>query len=475
MSPCLVVNSLDLPTRTAPLDSADGDLSAELRTSFIGHSCIQIRWGEINLLCDPWLSGTVFNNSWELQPPPDLTRVDLEGLTHLWISHEHPDHFHLPSLEWIADQVDASTVTVLTQQWNSGKIFDALATLGFRKFQPMTHMKPIALAPGFEAVVYAHKQLDSALGVLIDGEAQLLNINDTELSPSDRSALRTAFGPFPLLFNQFSIGGYDGHPDDERIEAMAAHMLEKLVVDHRALGADITVPFASFVRFNRPDNAHLNAFHNTALEAVDHLESHGCAARVLRSTSPAMSFAEIKRSDDRGWYEEWYRHSDEALAPVESVSFDECQRAFAERTAEWKRRTNRFAYRRLEPISVWLGDLEQAAVMNFATCTLVAEPDGVTPDSAQLVINSQPLWFAFTTPFGLQTLGVSGRYRFNRYPPSWRWVRLISSLANADIHLGFRSLLRPEFLRMVAGRAASLPGQIRQQVARVTPTGSVPV
>lgn len=447
--------------------------SDELRTSFISHSSIQVRWRGINLLCDPWLSGTVFNDSWELQPAPDLNQVDVEGLTHLWISHEHPDHFHLPSLRWIADQIDPASVAVLSQEWNSEKLFSAMRDLGFRKFIPMPHLKSIEIADGFDVFVYAHKQLDSALGVLIDGEPALLNINDTELSVRDREILRSTHGEFPLLFNQFSIGGYDGNPDLSRVEAMAAHMLDKLVTDHQALGAEITVPFASFVQFNRPDNAHLNAFHNTALQAVEHLEASACHARLLRPTSAPMNFDEIKGSDDRAWYRDWYESADQPLTPIESVTFHTCQQAFAQRSTAWKSRTNRLVFSRLSPVSVWIDDLQHAAVLDFARCELTSEP-GLTADSCELVINSQPLWFTFATPFGLQTLGVSGRYRFNRYPPSWRWVRLISSLSNADIHLGLRSLLRPQFLRMVASRAASLPGQLRQQAARVTSSGSVP-
>jgi hypothetical protein len=51
------------------------------------------------LATDPWLEGTCYFGSWALDRP--LTGSEINAVLsaeYLWISHGHPDHFHIPSL-----------------------------------------------------------------------------------------------------------------------------------------------------------------------------------------------------------------------------------------------------------------------------------------------------------------------------------------------------------------------------------------
>jgi hypothetical protein len=54
------------------------------------HFCIVIEAPGAVILCDPWLSGEVFNQGWQLAPPPLPVDGELARVTHLFISHEHP-------------------------------------------------------------------------------------------------------------------------------------------------------------------------------------------------------------------------------------------------------------------------------------------------------------------------------------------------------------------------------------------------
>ena len=64
-----------------------------MQLRFVSHSCIVIEAPGAVILCDPWLSGEVFNHGWQLAPPPlPLDDGELAAVTHLFISHEHPDH-----------------------------------------------------------------------------------------------------------------------------------------------------------------------------------------------------------------------------------------------------------------------------------------------------------------------------------------------------------------------------------------------
>ena len=65
-----------------------------MQVTLINHACVKIALGDAVILCDPWLSGPAFNNGWDLliKTPMGIDGV-MAGVTHIWVSHEHPDHF----------------------------------------------------------------------------------------------------------------------------------------------------------------------------------------------------------------------------------------------------------------------------------------------------------------------------------------------------------------------------------------------
>ena len=72
----------------------------ELQLRLISHACVQIYGQGFSIICDPWLVGTSFNDGWAMYPEPNLDNVDYEEITHIWISHEHPDHLNFPSMKY---------------------------------------------------------------------------------------------------------------------------------------------------------------------------------------------------------------------------------------------------------------------------------------------------------------------------------------------------------------------------------------
>ena len=62
---------------------------------FINHASIIISDNENAILTDPWYSGSIFNKGWNLicDTSDDEIEKLINKITHIWISHEHPDHF----------------------------------------------------------------------------------------------------------------------------------------------------------------------------------------------------------------------------------------------------------------------------------------------------------------------------------------------------------------------------------------------
>lgn len=66
-----------------------------MQIEFINHASVLISEGDVALLTDPWYSGPAFHKGWKLLAETPEAEVDrlLDRVTHIWLSHEHPDHF----------------------------------------------------------------------------------------------------------------------------------------------------------------------------------------------------------------------------------------------------------------------------------------------------------------------------------------------------------------------------------------------
>ena len=86
----------------------------------------------------------------------------------------------------------------------------------------------------------------------------------------------------------------------------------------------------------------------------------------------------------------------------------------------------------LKPFSVEILDLDKTYLFNFKENYAYE----VAKDSADMSMNSQPLFYCFIFTWGIQTLGVSARYKI--FDPSfidnvWKYYRIITSLNNSEI------------------------------------------
>jgi hypothetical protein len=68
---------------------------------FLGHACLRFAGARGALVCDPWISTVpIYGNTAVKYPfvPQELEAAALD-VTHVYISHHHEDHFHIPSLD----------------------------------------------------------------------------------------------------------------------------------------------------------------------------------------------------------------------------------------------------------------------------------------------------------------------------------------------------------------------------------------
>jgi hypothetical protein len=92
----------------------------------IGNACIVVHDRGPVLATDPWLTGTAYFGSWRLSHAvPAEQQANVARCRFLWLSHGHPDHLSLESLERLRDK------TILVPDHHGGRVARELRGLGF--------------------------------------------------------------------------------------------------------------------------------------------------------------------------------------------------------------------------------------------------------------------------------------------------------------------------------------------------------
>ena len=238
-----------------------------------------------------------------------------------------------------------------------------------------------------------------------------------------------------------------------------------MIQNHRDLGAEITVPIASFVYFSSVDNAYMNAYANSPRDVADAFARARLTLAVLahgeRYTvgQPHDSSAALRR------YDEIYAELPALpLDPVPPASLADISAALARLGQRLRDRYPPLLLRAwLRPVTLELVDLGAIIELDLARGHLRLTP-GAAPDVS---LHAQPLLFALQQPFGLQTLGVSARLHVHANLANWRRHRILLSMYNAELYLRPELLFTRRNLEFLRARLHGGLGQLRDQLARI--------
>jgi hypothetical protein len=255
-----------------------------------------------------------------------------------------------------------------------------------------------------------------------------------------------------VLLNQFSLAAYAGfEPAEQHLRERARQILRNVSAVHRALRSDVTIPFASFIYFSSEDNKYVNPLANSVHDAYDYLSREGQDCVVLYPGDSYTvgaahdSSAALKRFDE---LPSWDRLP---YDPIEMKSLDEIFDAYHGLAKQIRDRYSRPLLALLRPVTIKIPDLAKSISFSLLTGKIEEVTSSDAPD---LVINSQPLWFGFKFPFGIQTLGVSARFRLLKGFRNWKLHRILFALNNGGVYLKPKYLFRPEFLQYIRSRLA---------------------
>jgi hypothetical protein len=233
----------------------------ELGFDTIGNATLIAYDREPVLVTDPWFEGDAYFGSWTLSHDiPDEQREAIERAKFVWISHGHPDHLSMRSLQRL------SAATLLLPDHVGGRIAAALRADGFT-VSVLPDRQWVPLSDRIRVCSIADYNQDAILLVDVGGRL-VLDINDA-FERGWRRFVRDTTRRYDVSFLLRLSGFGDADminlfdEDGRRIPPRAARREPpgRALADRaRQLGARYVVPFSSMHRYQRADSVWANEY-----------------------------------------------------------------------------------------------------------------------------------------------------------------------------------------------------------------------
>ncbi len=406
-----------------------------MQIRWINHASYLVAHDDVAVVCDPWLSGDAFDHGWSLLSESRFTPDDFADVTHIWFSHEHPDHFSPPNLKQIPQDI-RSKITVIYQASLDGRVATFCRGIGFKEVIEIEPGEPLALSESLSIRVYPYTHGDSWSCMEV-GDLTLLNLNDCVINTPERAeAIAERAGSVDILFTQFSNAQGIGNPDDtQRRRRAASEKLRRVQLQIAAIRPRYVVPFASFVWFSHQENYWHNDGANTVHTAVAFIEGQTPATAVCLypddrwdGQGERCSAAALARYQED--YDRLQTRAPNASPSTDVPTLKAQHGAFMDRLLTKNSQVVLSALRwsrRLRPTRVHLTDLDCCVVFDLQRF----EPTKCAPTDCDISLSSSALSYCFRFEWGGDTLSVNGRFTL---PPGGEHAhfRRYFSLANLN-------------------------------------------
>lgn len=257
-----------------------------MKVTWINHASFLIQDDALSfsLLTDPWYSGRVFLDGWELLAETRGLPLDVHGRFFVWISHEHPDHFSPNTLREIIKTYP--DVQFLYQTSLDKRVVTWITRSGGSAIE-LPNGKKVRLVDGPSVLCRRLGSGDSYLIAESDGET-FVNTNDAVLFKSDIKTIQRdckEFHAVDYLTCQFGIAGKVGNINDIEMRVEESSKIVSLVLSQVIkLGAKHYIPSASMKVFCRQDNCYMNRGQTNLRSLVEMLLTEtNCLPLVLPS------------------------------------------------------------------------------------------------------------------------------------------------------------------------------------------------
>lgn len=231
----------------------------ELGFETIGNATLICHDRKPVLATDPWLEGSAYFGSWiHTHAIPAEQMEHVRACPYLWISHGHPDHLSLESLEKLRDK------EILLPDHYGGRISHDLVGMGY-KVRVLKDGEWVQLSDNLRVCSIGNYYQDALLLCAL-GDSLIVNSNDSgdlgagayvksQVEKYERSFLLalTGYGDADMI-NFFDEDGSHIPPPAMKKEPFGAGIASIL----EGFGIDYYVPFAALHKYQRTDSAWTN-------------------------------------------------------------------------------------------------------------------------------------------------------------------------------------------------------------------------
>ena len=254
--------------------------NVDFELEWVNHASYIIRHGKVALITDPWLYGSAFDDGWDLLVESQHDIEVFDEITHIWFSHEHPDHFSTKVLFDIPE-AKRKKITVLFQFTKDKRVVKFCKKLGFRVLE-LENKKTYEIGDQFKFTVGKMVGIDSwSLAEICN--FKILNVNDCVIDDAKTAqTIKRTTGSCDLLLTQFSYANWISNPEEkEKREKSALEKLDRIKIQIETFNPKYTIPFASFVYFSDEKNFYMNDSVNTISIANEYISKETSSVPII--------------------------------------------------------------------------------------------------------------------------------------------------------------------------------------------------
>lgn len=244
-----------------------------MKIQFVNHASFIIEYQEIRLICDPWMEGTAFDQGWKQLSKTRFGFDEFSSVTHIWFSHEHPDHFAPPNLNKIPKEY-REKIKVLYQDTIDHKVVEFCRKIGFKELIEMPSDTWVSISDDFRIMCNPYTDGDSYALFEIGG-VKILNLNDCPVKSKEQADdLYKKTGEIDVLFTQFGYANKVGNTEEVSVRQRASdEKLQRISLQSNSLKPKVIIPFASFVFFCHEENKYMNEGVNKIDVVFDYIQN----------------------------------------------------------------------------------------------------------------------------------------------------------------------------------------------------------
>lgn len=270
---------INVCNETFPTIIYDHLTSEKIRFFYNAHACVSLHVSDFKLITDPWLIGSCFATGWwHLQPPTLDAAERLMSADLIYISHNHPDHLHIPTLKKFV----SSEQLFLVPNFESKSVENLLRRHGFNNLLIINFLEEIEIdtqsGPIKLVIVKSGDDRDDSSLIVFSKNQSVLFGVDTNM-PN-----RWVLPKVDVLFTPFA-GGASGFPvrilnfTDEQKRKIIRSNLSSIFRNHvvkliNSTKPKYVIPYAGYFReIERDDDVKNLNRKNSSLDLIDFVQS----------------------------------------------------------------------------------------------------------------------------------------------------------------------------------------------------------